>query len=88
MKDSLAGKLSRNYVEDAGTARGLERRKSKTSGSNDSDVSFIFKTSLLTTAATPATEEETKTTAATPATEEGTKPAATTTAATTTTVTV
>ncbi|WP_253901848.1 hypothetical protein [Brevibacillus sp. HB1.3] len=44
--------------------------------------------SLLTTAATPATEEETKTTAATSATEEATKPAATTAASTTTTIMV
>nr|WP_198674205.1 hypothetical protein [Brevibacillus sp. Leaf182] len=38
MASGLAGKPSRNYAEDAGTARGLGRSKSKTSESNDSDV--------------------------------------------------
>ncbi|MFC8685194.1 hypothetical protein [Brevibacillus porteri] len=68
----------------------MERNKSKTSESNDSDVLFIITRTLLTTAVTAtATTEETETTAATTATEEATKTAAaTTTAATTTTVMV
>ncbi|MFF0830145.1 hypothetical protein ACFYU8_25045 [Brevibacillus sp. NPDC003359] len=70
-----------------GTASGLERSKSKTSESHDSDVSFIFRLTLLTTAVT-TTAEETKTTATTAATEEETKPAATTAAATATTTTI